>query len=74
MITNENETPGIAPKPSEGADLSAIPRVVRAGSTSHLLVDGLPYLAVGGELHNSSPSSPAYMAPIWDRLKRNGVP
>jgi hypothetical protein len=54
--------------------MSEIPRVVRMGHTSHLLVDGAPYLAVGGELHNSSPSSPAYMAPIWDRLQRNGVP
>lgn len=53
---------------------AGIPRVVRAGHTSHLLVDGKPYLSLGGELHNSSPSSPAYMAPIWDRLERNGVP
>lgn len=63
------------PDPSFGAaDGTGIPRVVRTGRTSHLLVDGKPYLSVGGELHNSSPSSPAYMAPIWDRLERNGVP
>ena len=34
-----------------------------------LLVDGKPYLALGGELHNSSASSPTYMAPIWDKLQ-----
>ena len=34
-----------------------------------LLVDGKPYLALGGELHNSSASSPEYMSPIWDKLK-----
>ncbi|MET0373637.1 MAG: DUF5597 domain-containing protein [Rhizorhabdus sp.] len=28
---------------------------------------------MAGELHNSSPSNPAYMAPIWDRLARNNV-
>lgn len=34
-----------------------------------LLVDGKPYLALGGELHNSSASSPDYMLPIWDKLQ-----
>lgn len=34
-----------------------------------LLVDGKPYLALGGELHNSSASSPEYMGPIWARLQ-----
>lgn len=34
-----------------------------------LLVDGKPYLALGGELHNSSASSPEYMTPIWDKLE-----
>lgn len=71
LLSNETDH---EPRPSEVGDVSTIPRVVRTGLTSHLLVDGLPYLAVGGELHNSSPSSPAYMAPIWDRLERNGVP
>jgi beta-galactosidase GanA len=34
-----------------------------------LLVDGKPYVALGGELHNSSASSPDYMLPIWDKLQ-----
>lgn len=38
-----------------------------------LLVEGKPYLAIGGELHNSSTSSPAYMEPIWDKLQKMHV-
>ena len=38
-----------------------------------LLVDGRPYLAIGGELHNSSASSPQYMGPIWDKLQKMHV-
>ncbi|WP_457102012.1 GH35 family beta-galactosidase [Microbacterium sp. P5_E9] len=45
----------------------------RTAHGAHLLVDGAPFLSLGGELHNSSPSSPAYMAPVWDRLAENGV-
>ncbi|RME56251.1 MAG: glycoside hydrolase family 42, partial [Caldilineae bacterium] len=33
-----------------------------------MIVDGEPFLVLGGELHNSSASSLAYMQPIWDRL------
>lgn len=36
---------------------------------NHLLVDGKPFLVLGGELANSSASSRAYMAPRWSRLK-----
>ena len=39
---------------------------IRSGQ---FLIDGKPYLALGGELHNSSASSPDYMAPIWDKLQ-----
>lgn len=38
-----------------------------------LLVDGKPYLAIGGELHNSSASSRAYMEPVWDKLQKMHV-
>src|SRR3546814_707018 len=33
-----------------------------------LIVDGAPWLLLGGELANSSASSRAYMAPRWERL------
>ena len=52
---------------------SPLPRIERRGSCSQLIVDGEPFLALGGELHNSSPSSPAYLAPVWDRLAAAGV-
>ncbi len=47
------------------ATASALPQI----RNRQLLVDGKPYLAIGGELHNSSTSSPAYMEPIWAKLK-----
>jgi len=34
-----------------------------------LIVSSKPFLALGGELHNSSSSSPQYMAPVWDKLQ-----
>lgn len=56
-----------------GSAAAELPELRRNGQAVQLMVDGAPYLALGGELHNSSPSSPAYMAPIWDRLARNNV-
>lgn len=53
--------------PSSDA-IRTIPRIARTDFGAHLLVDGKPFLSLGGELHNSSPSSPADMAPIWERL------
>ena len=50
-----------------------LPRVERIGEATQLIVDGAPYPILGGELHNSSASSPTYMAPIWDKLARNDV-
>ena len=50
-----------------------LPHLQRNGAVTQLIVNGEPYLALAGELHNSSPSSPAYMAPIWDRLAQDGV-
>lgn len=62
---------------AHGAVVSAAPKVLphlqRNGAATQLMVNGEPYLALSGELHNSSPSSPAYMAPIWDKLARNHV-
>lgn len=50
-----------------------LPRVERRGEAIQLIVDGQPHVMLAGELHNSSPSSPAYMAPIWDKLAKIGV-
>ncbi len=35
---------------------------------TQLIVDGKPFLAIGGELNNSSASSTAFMKPIWPKL------
>ena len=50
-----------------------IPRLERSGGHARLIVDGTPYLCLGGELHNSSSSDRQYMAGVWDRISRSGV-
>jgi beta-galactosidase GanA len=47
---------------------STIPRLVRNGNITQLLVDNKPFLILGGELGNSSASSNEYMRPIWPKL------
>ena len=44
-------------------------RLVKHGDTRQLVVDGKPYLILGGELGNSSASSAAYMRAHWPRLR-----
>lgn len=48
---------------------SPSPHLSSAGRDAQLVVDGLPFLVLGGELGNSSASSASYMEPIWPRLK-----
>ena len=47
---------------------SGLPHLERRGNATQLMVDGKPYLVLGGELHNSSSSSVEYMKPVWPRL------
>lgn len=47
-----------------------IPTLIQNKNSTQLLVDGKPYLILGGELGNSSASSTAYMKPIWPKLKK----
>ena len=44
------------------------PHLEKRGQATQLIVDGKPFLVLGGELHNSSASSLLYMKPIWPRL------
>jgi Domain of unknown function (DUF5597)/Glycosyl hydrolases family 35 len=44
------------------------PHLEKHGSATQLIVDGTPFLVLGGELHNSSSSSIEYMKPVWPRL------
>ena len=50
------------------SDTAAIPHLEKSGDTTRLIVNGQPFLILGGELHNSSSSSAEYMRPIWPKL------
>lgn len=45
-----------------------LPHLEKRGKATQLIVDGKPFLILGGELHNSSSSSVEYMKPVWPRL------
>ena len=49
---------------------STMPRLVKNGNTTQLLVNNKPFLILGGELGNSSASSNEYMRPIWSKLQQ----
>ena len=51
------------------ASADGIPHLEKRGNATQLIVDGKPFLILGGELHNSSSSSVAYMKPVWPRLR-----
>ncbi|HVT91123.1 MAG TPA: DUF5597 domain-containing protein [Tepidisphaeraceae bacterium] len=48
----------------------AAPHLQKHGTVAQLVVDGKPFLLLGGEVHNSSSSSVAYMKPVWPRLAK----
>lgn len=50
-----------------------VPVLQENGKATHLIVDGKPFLVLGGELHNSSSSSREYMKKYWPRLKASGM-
>jgi beta-galactosidase GanA len=45
-----------------------IPHLRQQGTARQLIVDGKPFLVLGGEVGNSSSSSLEYMRPIWPKL------
>ncbi len=47
---------------------SKIPQLRKQGSATQLIVDEVPFLMLGGELHNSSMGGFEYMRPIWKRM------
>jgi len=49
------------------------PHLEKRGAATQLIVDGNPYLILGGELHNSSSSSLEYMKPLWPKLAAAGL-
>jgi len=53
---------------AESKPIPAIPHLEQRGNTTQLIVDGKPFLILGGELYNNSATSLDYMQPIWPRL------
>lgn len=61
---------------STAAAETPIPTLRTSGSerpTRQLIVDGKPYLVLGGELYNSSASSLPYLRKLWPQLKATGL-
>ncbi|BDI30717.1 beta-galactosidase [Capsulimonas corticalis] len=48
--------------------MKPLPYLQRADGGAQLIVDGAPFLMLGGEVHNSSSSSLAYMERVWERM------
>ncbi len=47
---------------------SAIPHLQKHGTATQLIVEGKPFLMLGGELGNSSASDLEYLGPVWSKL------
>lgn len=61
-IAKSNEQTG-------GNDTTAsAPHLEQRGKARQLIVDGKPFLVLGGELHNSTATSAAYMNPLLPRM------
>src|SRR5262245_34383052 len=56
------------PSPISVAQPSSLPHLRKQGAATQLIVDGAPFLVLGGELGNSSSSSLEYMRPVWPKL------
>ncbi|HYJ48048.1 MAG TPA: hypothetical protein VEV81_15665, partial [Pyrinomonadaceae bacterium] len=54
--------------PALRAQTDSLPHLRRQGSATQLVVEGKPFLILGGELGNSTSSSLEYMRPVWPKL------
>jgi hypothetical protein len=50
------------------AAISGLPHLQKNGHATQLMVDGKPFLVLGGEVRSSDSSSVDYMKPIWPKL------
>ena len=55
------------------AQNDAIPHLEKSKNNVQLMVDGKPFIMLGGELHNSSTGSSHYMADIWQRMANKNL-
>jgi beta-galactosidase GanA len=51
----------------------ALPHLEKSHNRTQLIVNGKPFLILGGELHNSSTSTTTYMQPIWEQMKKKNL-
>ncbi len=58
----------LAAAAGQAQSASDIPHLQKQGTATQLIVDGKPYLALAGELLNSSATSLEYMKEVWPRL------
>src|ERR1700729_3233514 len=68
LTTGHSQSPTLDSVERHAEVAGSIPHLEKRGSATQLIVDGNPFLVLGGELHNSSSSSVAYMEPVWARL------
>jgi hypothetical protein len=50
------------------AGAQTVAHLEKHGTATQLIVDGKPFLVLGGELANTASSSSEYMKPVWPRL------
>jgi beta-galactosidase GanA len=60
---------GGAPRLHAQSRNDGIPHLRRQGTATQLIVDGAPFLILGGEVGNSSASSLEYLRPYWATLR-----
>jgi len=54
--------------PARGMQENLLPHLRRQGTAAQLVVDGKPFLILGGELGNSTSSSLEYKGPVWPKV------
>lgn len=52
---------------------NTVPHLEKRGAATQLIVDGKPYLVLGGETANTASSDLDYMAAVWPRLAKMGL-
>ena len=58
----------VFPAGAQSRNSAPPPHLEKRGNVTQLIVDGMPFLALAGELLNNSATSLEYMKPIWTRL------
>ena len=53
---------------------SQIPLLTKKGTTTQLIVDGKPFIILGGELGNSTATTLENMQSVWPKLKTINSP